>query len=454
MEHLPGLLKPFADRLAQLTLTEDNMQLIKLLRLSDLFDQTTNSASNQLWPEVVNNPSASSHKGDRVGIWERITKDGKSYFTRSLDRSEEWNYWANVGQIDSKGGKRRIVLIGESVARGYFYDPTFTPAKALEMILQSYWGQDEVEVIDLARTELGGELMELAKSALLLEPDAVIIFAGNNWGFTFTYYPKNIDVRPLISTLRDRGIPGLKQYAEDRLSTDVKRLVREVASLYEAQNVPLIWMIPEFNLGDWRDAETNAPHLANDTNQKWITYRKEAESALRNGDIGAASTMAKSMIDLDQKICVTGLHILAECSQREGDLDGARRYLETARDALIWDTSRHITPRPYSVIQETLRKEVTRYGNGLVDLPLLFRQYLKNELPDRRLFLDYCHMTSEGIRIAMAAAASSILQIFDGLDVSWSAVNSKQVRRTKELEGEAFFLAAVHNAHWWQDPDL
>jgi hypothetical protein len=45
-------------------------------------------------------------------------------------------------------------LIGESVARGYLYDPQFTPAMALEAILQAQLGHNAVEVIDLARTDL------------------------------------------------------------------------------------------------------------------------------------------------------------------------------------------------------------------------------------------------------------------------------------------------------------
>ena len=42
--------------------------------------------------------------------------------------------------------------------------------------------KDKVEVIDLARTNLGYEVRELALAALQLEPDIAIVFAGNNWG--------------------------------------------------------------------------------------------------------------------------------------------------------------------------------------------------------------------------------------------------------------------------------
>jgi hypothetical protein len=55
----------------------------------------------------------------------------------------EWDWWANLGRIEPKeAGRARVVLIGESVARGYLYDPQFTPAMALEMMLEPYFGKE------------------------------------------------------------------------------------------------------------------------------------------------------------------------------------------------------------------------------------------------------------------------------------------------------------------------
>src|SRR5262245_5684979 len=110
MERPPESLKSFADYLAQLILTEGNAQLIQFLGLSGLFKQTTSSVSDGLWSYIVNNPNEWPPNCDRVGIWERKSENGKSYFSRSMDRVQEWNYWANVGRIESKEGKRRIVL--------------------------------------------------------------------------------------------------------------------------------------------------------------------------------------------------------------------------------------------------------------------------------------------------------------------------------------------------------
>src|SRR6185369_17114880 len=51
----------------------------------------------------------------RGGIWE-ATGDGS--FVR-VNTGEPMHFWANVQKIPPKGPRRRIVLVGESVARGF-----------------------------------------------------------------------------------------------------------------------------------------------------------------------------------------------------------------------------------------------------------------------------------------------------------------------------------------------
>src|SRR5580698_3343103 len=185
MQQPPELLKSFANRLAQLAVSEDGHEALRLLRLTGLFGDVSgkNSVKSSM-DDIGHQPKVSSAGPaniTRVGIWEKKQENGQTYFVRSKDKLEDWNYWANLGRIEAKGTKKRILLIGESVARGYLYDPQFTCAMALEKVLHAQMGQDAVEVIDLARTNLGFEVQDLAVAALELEPDAVVIFSGNNW---------------------------------------------------------------------------------------------------------------------------------------------------------------------------------------------------------------------------------------------------------------------------------
>jgi hypothetical protein len=459
MDQPPDLLKEFANRMARYAVSDDGTHLARMLRLTGLLGHPRRPAPEQSLTDNIGNrrqPGAAPAAADappRVGIWEGKNENGRTYFARRMDMVGEWNFWANVGRIEPKEpGRRRVVLIGESVARGYLYDPQFTVAQALEAVLRSQLGQDEVEVVDLARTNLGLEVKDLAVSALHLDPDAVIIFSGNNW--QLPYPPSSTDMPVIDTLLREEGIPGFKRYAERRVAEEAREVVRVISSHYEAEGVPLIWMVPEFNLGDWRDPLTNAPHLRDDLNREWLALWEQARRAQRDGDYQAAGEAAQKMTQLDQGVAVAGLYVLAENSGRAGDLEAARRYLELARDAVIWDTSRSISPRPLGVTQQALREEVGRTKGELVDLPQVFKEYLKGGIPGRRMFLDYCHLTAEAIQVSVAAAASRVLRLFKGAELPWRMLIDERVAPGREVEAEAAFLAAIHNAHWWQPSDL
>jgi len=456
MKAPPEMLKPLCDRIAAASASTDGTELARLLRMAGLLGEPVPTAGDlaEARGRTAPRKPAAASGGDRVGIWERENRDGATRFVRRMDLAQEWNFWANVGRIEPKGEKRRVVLIGESVARGYLYDPHLTPAMVLQAILERQMGAT-VEVIDLARTDLGFEVGELARSALLLEPDAVVIFSGNNWNVSFP--PPASEVARINSVLRAEGIAGLKRSAEEQLAAQVRRLVGEVSSLYHAREIPLVWLVPEFNLGDWRDPVTNAPHLPGTGNRDWLACRQAADRAFAAGDLAQAAEQARRMVEIDQGVAVAGLYLLAACSRLSGDLEAARRSLELARDAVIWDPSRNITPRAYGAAQEALRGEAARQGSILVDLPLVFREHLGGAIPDRRLFLDYCHLTAEGMRVAMAAAAAPVLSALTGATaagISWRDLQDERLAPSPEVEANAEFLAAIHNAHWSQGGDL
>jgi hypothetical protein len=452
MEHPPESLKPFANRVARVVATEGAAQVVRLLRLTGLLGGSPAAPAPEGKPGEVLNPLAQQVNPDEVGIWERKVENGKVCFVRRLDAMPHWQHWANIGRIEAKGPKLRVVLIGESVARGYLYDPKFTPAIALELILEEQLGKGEVEVIDLARTNLSFEVRELALSALQLEPDAVVIFSGNNWWSVS--FPGPLEIAEIDEAQPVGGVAEAKRLCEAQIVSNARRVVDDISKVYEEKGVPLVWLVPEFNLGDWRDPITNAPHLPGDRNREWLLLLEAARAAARDGDDARAEESARRMVELDRGTCVTGLYILAECRRRAGDLDAARTYLEMARDATLWDSTRAFAPRPYAVVQETVRRELGKYRGQVIDVPALFKEYLKGELPDRRLFIDYCHLTTEGMQVSMAAAAASVLRALKGVDVPWHALPREHAAPPPEAEAEASFLAAIHNGHWAQSYEI
>jgi hypothetical protein len=95
-------------------------------------------------------------------------------------------------------------------------------------------------------------------------------------------------------------------------------------------------------------------------------------------------------------------------------------------------------------VQEVLREKAAEHGFVLVDLPRVFERALDGDLPDRRFFLDYCHLTVEGMRVAMAEVAARLDR---DPSLGAQAVNP-------EDEAIAHFLAAIHNAHYGQSDEI
>jgi len=446
MERPPDTLKSFANRLAEVAGAQSTPELVRLLRLGGLLGESDRAVGRGT--DVTFGPTPHP---DHVGIWERKLENGKECFVRRMETISEWDYWCqNLGRIEKKGSKKRVVFIGESVARGYLYDPEFTPAIALEMILQPHF-EEGVEVIDLARTNLSHEIKHLAVSALQLEPDITILFAGNNWGVAF---PGTSDIAQLDEALTREGMAGVKRVAEMQITRIARRIINDIASAYESKGVPLVWIIPEFNLADWRDVVTNPPHLGKDSNREWLSVLEQAERALRDGDLRRAEELARKLMEIDHGLSAAGPYILAECCHRTNDIEGERKYLEMARDSVCWDSSRMLLPRTYSITQQVIRDEACKHKSQIVDSPALFKEYLNGELPGRRLFLDYCHLSTEGIQVTMGAAGTCVLRSLQGKEVPWYTLGADQVAPPLKTEAEASFLASILNGHWWQSYDL
>lgn len=70
------------------------------------------------------------------------------------------------------------------------------------------------------------------------------------------------------------------------------------------------------------------------------------------------------------------------------------------------------------------------------------------------MYLDYCHMTTEGIQVSMGAAASCVLRVLKGVEQPWYTLVDESVAPSDETEAEASFLAAIHDAHRYQGFDM
>ncbi|MFM0441081.1 hypothetical protein PQQ84_31860 [Paraburkholderia strydomiana] len=389
-----------------------------------------------------------------VGIWEEEV-EGSGEFVRARKHIDLWRFCADVERIPPKGDRKRVLLLGESVARGFFFDPVYSPAKVLREQLSAF--AEPVEVVDLAQSNCDPWwLSRLAASAHLLEPDAVVVFAGNNWRIgalaststeAFIADGELIEEPQGFSKLLNRQLASLEHFAE--------QILNQLTSSLKQLKVPVVFVIPEINVADWVSAPVGAldlPLMSADDTRQWVAAYRSATEALQQRDFSNAEQSIQQAIDLDGGTSSASLDLLARAQQGlgKGNQD-VYRTLRQSRD-IIDDT--RVVPGIFVNVAETIRRVAPERGATVVDLPQLFGDRYEREIPGRRLYLDFCHHTSEGMRVAMAATASKLLPALVGRMVHLDDLIGAASKPAPEHEAWAHLLAAIHNAHWGQDPEI
>lgn len=434
------ILKPFTLRAARFS--PEQAKIIRNLCLTGFQKARSETAYAQI--EIGDEATL------RLGVWKRPSPGKDVPFIRDQRQTREWFYWADQERLEPKRTRWRVVLTGESVARGYFYDPQFNLASALQRMLESQLGPGKIDVVDLAKSNLRmPELKDCIGQSLALTPDVLVVFAGNNW------HPhlSDGDVPYVETLLRQLGVPGLKAYLDGKREQAVRRLVSQTNSVLAPRSVRIVWVIPETNLRDWVDPPSVAPLLPGNGNTLWLACDRQLQQARNEADYSRAEKLAKRMFELDGGTSAIPLRCLAECASALGDMPAARHYMQLCRDAVGWDPSFSYCPRVFSPIQQALREAARRCGHAVIDLPQIFERHLEGALPDRRLFLDYCHMAAEGLNLAAAEIAAQVLSLTGavrGERVAASRLMSKGQPLAAKAEGMACLLAAGHNAAYYQ----
>src|SRR5215472_988348 len=197
-----------------------------------------------------------SGPGD-VALWhaERVP-GGTELRRRNLDEhlfcggASRW-HWADFDYVPPPHGARRVVLIGESVARGWAYDPMISPYLVLSRQLDKL-APGRFQCVDLAQAGATAEdLIRLIGQLPALEPDVVVVFAGNNWG-CLPEAPTLDFMADSVSAVRGGGYPQLRRCFIDSVIMPRARQVRdELLRLHAACGAEIVVVLPEFNLRGW-----------------------------------------------------------------------------------------------------------------------------------------------------------------------------------------------------------
>jgi hypothetical protein len=309
----------------------------------------------------------------------------------------------------------RVCLLGESAAAGMFHRPRVTPAGILAERLQHLAAPGRCEVIDLAAAAQTDEgLVAAAQAALRWHPAILVAFAGNNWIWGGLGSALAVPAEAAMSDLEDaaaalarQGAAGLKALAERRLRQRAGHTIDRVAGIARSAGVPLVWVIPEVNLPDVEVAHP-VYWLPGDGVRRWYRLHRRASGLLERGEIAAAAGAAMRLTALDGGACAASQGLLARALRELGQGEAARAACRAQIDAATWDPRFGRSSGVNSAILDGLRAGCRRHGLASVDLPVVFAQVCAPSLPGRRLFLDHCHLTLEGMSVAMAAVAAAV----------------------------------------------
>src|SRR5262245_51661901 len=196
---------------------------------------------------------------ETIGIWRRTSLDGRITYVRDTSLDDD-NFWGPAERIEPKA-RTRIILLGESVARGVFLDPLFNCASALRVYLDALCGPETVEIVDLARSGLDApRLVRMVEESAVLEPDIFVMFAGNNW----VLHPTSSDYKGIARVLERGGSwSDIRSFFRDALHREVATLM---SALTKAACVPserILFAIPANNVRDTvSNSEWHDPLLA------------------------------------------------------------------------------------------------------------------------------------------------------------------------------------------------
>ncbi|GJM08192.1 MAG: hypothetical protein DHS20C11_04680 [Lysobacteraceae bacterium] len=442
--------RAWADELAALLAIDPVQGKAELKRLKDS-EGSTEPEEDRVSIHTNKRPRA-------IQIWRPIRLGGDLQFIRPEPGPYSDHYAQRLSiPAEKPAGLRRICLFGESAAAGYLYAPHLTPSKVLQAQLCSITGEQSCEVLDFARTnETLSNLVATVEAALQLSPDLLVLYAGNNWNLLETaecspYYPNEQGRTDYAEALKQGGLDQVAEWSARRMLSLASTALEAIAELANSNNLPMVVVVPEVNLGDWQNRQP-APWLPADGIARWYHHHDLARDALDQGQPKVALDHAMEMLQLDAWSGSTAYRLMSLARLQLADHAGAIQAARAEVDNVLYSTQAMLgSPQAGSMVQALLRSFATRHEFMLADLPQVFSDYLHGEMPDRRLFLDYCHLSVEGIELAMASVSAQILSLSGQLDANegWRTVHSRVPAAdiSPQASATAMFGAAMHTAH-------
>lgn len=428
---------------------ESGVEMLRLMQLYLLGRSETDEQSTM----ISNIPSSfNDENGFRaIGTWHPVQENDEITFKRKEQADSV--FWESTRQKITlkKELDQRVCVIGESAAAGMFFTPYITPAKALENYLKTdkkyTW-----EVIDLTRNCMNaGALLETCKSALQLQPDYIIIIAGNNWFSDIMIEHKGslYRRRDYATALEKGGMEAVIQTYQKKARELAKNVMDQIEKLALESSARFVFAIPALNYSSW---ERRIPlhWIGNEGTMEWYEYYKIATESLDNKEYEKALMAGKKMFEIDGGKNPTSNCILAKCYVALGDEEKAyNHYVLECDYSLLFD---EMTSFP--AVPSFVRKE---YGHGnlscphihFLDFENVLQEYYGSKILGTEVFVDYCHLNPDGFHIVMAPVAYLMLQKNESLNKEWiSLAQNTSLSKVEPVAlAVSYFCAALYNSH-------
>lgn len=339
----------------------------------------------------------------RIGAWELSA--GADAYERGPG---EWHHWADVPGFPARAEVPRVLIFGESAARGLFYDPALTFADLVRRRLGPS-GPATVEVLDLARTGARvTDILGTARAARALRPDAVVLFAGNNWKYALSEpVPPELREREASAMARS-GVRGVLEQREAALREVCSQAVHEFCATFEGV-APVVVVIPESNLLDW-SGEPLTPVLGDGRELRWHALRNDLRTAVGREDWTQVLTLADELEVLDEGVSDETHRNRGRAYQELGLPAEAIGAYRRARDVRLWYDTIDPSWLPSSGVQ-AMSEAAADHGAGLVDLPEILPRHATSGIPDRSLFLDFCHLNLRGLSVVAEEVVKALAAV-------------------------------------------
>jgi tetratricopeptide (TPR) repeat protein len=406
----------------------------------------------------------------RLGPWRlEATESGYDWSVIPTAEQKLWErfQWRAKPLSSTKAAKSlRVLLIGESAAGSFGYGGEFSLGYTLEKCLNAAAPDGRFEVVDLTAVNAvwDGDCTEALKHGMTLEPDIVVVYCGNNEA-------KSMIGNLAIGTISENPHAYAARWAIDEpdakarvarlndcLEFHIKNLVLRTVHVCRANEVEVVFVIPEYNLADWRPPERVPHHLTGKALVAWFAAIEAADAHLGSGKFREALEAYEKATRIDGGFCQRAFYGAAKCHAGLGNTDAAYELYVKARDAGLGPFVDGV-PATTSGGARVIRETLTKLDVPFVDSPSLFRRATASGVPDREIFIDYCHVSPRGHHVLSRALTTKILDETEAtkklrrkLDVNTDAyVDPPPPARE---EGLGALVAALHNLNLDQGHDL